>query len=213
MTNLTMDTTGKLCLGGTFGIVSTWSAADVAAQPPLTLSNGGLTVSSTGSGWRTVRNTTSKTSGKLYIEISIDSTDFWSGQMFGFANASFDVSPINTYLGSANYSVGLQTQSGGFGSSGFTVNYSGLPNGEVGSTWGLAIDFAAGKIWIAFRGTWVNSSDPAAGTLPIVSFVPATVGALYAAASTSSIQVLTIHSIAASQMYAAPSGFKAWDAP
>ena len=62
-------------------------------------------------------------------------------------------------------------------------------------------------------GVWQNGSNPATGSLPIVSFVPATVGALFAGMSFvgTNCGVWTLQSTAASQKYAPPSGFSAWD--
>jgi F5/8 type C domain len=201
--------------GGSGGSTSVWSADDAAANA-MTLSNGGLTLTAdpTSTHWDTVRATTSKTSGKLYIEFScISGNPLGPYIMFGFADASFNV--INTYLGSGNYSCGIQTDSSGPAtvSSGFTSNYSPVTgNGAIGDVWGLAIDFAAGAIWIAQNNVWVNASNPASGSLPAVSFVPATVGALFAAMSMRyQPGNWTLQPTAASQKYAPPSGFSAWD--
>jgi microcystin-dependent protein len=57
---------------------------------------------------------------------------------------------------------------------------------------------------------------PFGGISPFVTFTPATVGALFPAmafSTSGSNGVWTLQSTAASQKYAPPSGFKAWDAP
>ena len=52
------------------GTKSVWSAADAAAGG-MTLTNGGLTVTpGAGGQWNAVRSTTSKSSGKVYVEFS-----------------------------------------------------------------------------------------------------------------------------------------------
>ena len=213
LTNLTMNPTGQLCLGGTFGVFSAWSPADATAKG-MTLSNAGLTVTPSGTGaWQTIRTTVSKTAGKLYVEFKTLSPIASSGGMgWGVADTGFG----GTYLGSANYSGG---NIGGttLVSSGFTSNYAIVNYGDQNDVWALAVDFAAGKIWIAKNNAWQNGSNPATGSLPFISFVPATVGALFPAMSffgaVASTGVWTLQATTASQTYAAPSGFKAWDAP
>jgi hypothetical protein len=216
LTNLTMDTTGKLCLGGTFGIASVWSAADAAATG-MTLSNGGLTVTASGGSgaWTTTRISTSKTSGKLYLEFHLNTVIAGPSIMFGMANAGFNVSVANSYLGSAAYSVGLQHSGTTIVSAGFVANYGTIPSAAANDVFALAIDFTAGSIWLAKNNVWMNSSNPATGSLPVVSFTPATVGALFGAMSLqlSGSQTATLQATTASQAYAAPSGFSAWDAP
>ena len=65
---------------------------------------------------------------------------------------------------------------------------------------------------MAQNNVWANSSNPTTGSLPIISFTPATVGALFFATSLYfSGEVWTLQSTAASQKYAPPSGFSAWD--
>lgn len=205
---LTMDATGRLCLGGTFGVVSVWSTADAAANG-MVLSNGGLTVTTNTANWQTIRSTNSKTTGKVYVEFYINS--FSSSMMFGLANAGFDVTVSNSYLGSAIYSVGMQPTAGVNASSGFTSNYGGVPAAGNGDVLGIAVDFGAGSVWIAKNNVWVGGSNPATGSLPIVSFVPATVGALFPGYSVFTVSTVTLQPTSSSQTYAAPSGFSAWN--
>jgi hypothetical protein len=201
LTNLTMDTQGYLCLVGIGGGVSAWNATDAAAGN-YTISNGGLTITAN-STYKMVRGTISHNSGKYYVEYL------------------FNVSGTNAQLGFANTAVGFTTPyaaSVWYGtnviSTGFTSNYTTVLFPASGYTWGFAIDFTAGKIWAAANGVWINGSDPAAGTLPIISFVPATVGALFPAVSIGDVgDVTTLKATAASQTYAAPAGFTAWDGP
>ena len=85
---------------------------------------------------------------------------------------------VTSYLGASNYSVGMGNINNV--STGFTSNYtSSLTPSVAGDVLGLAIDFTAGSIWISKNNVWSNSSNPTTGTLPIVSFVQATVGALF----------------------------------
>ena len=197
--------------GGGGAATSVWSASDAAANG-MTLSNGGLTVTpQSAAAWYTIRSSISKTSGKLYVEFYGTGTPASTHQMFGLANASFTPGS-NNYLGSENYSVGLQGNGGTTVSPGFTSNYGSLPAAALNDVWALAVDFTAGSIWIAKNNIWVNSSNPATGSLPIVSFVPATVGALFAAMSlVNDGGVWTLQPTAAAQKYLPPPGFQAWD--
>jgi hypothetical protein len=78
----------------------------------------------------------------------------------------------------------------------------------------FAIDFSAGKLWVAKNNTWVGSGDPAAGTNASATFTPGTVGALYPAISQYYKNLTggrwTIKSTSDSQTYSPPSGFSAW---
>ena len=200
--------------GGGGGTTSVWSASDAAATG-MTLSNGGLTVTPPAGGWFSIRTSIGKTSGKLYVEIMGDGGWYNAGSLvIGLANASFAAS---SYLGSSDASGGVRDGVANYVSS-FTSNYpSSLPAAPAGANsavWGLAVDFTAGKVWLSQQNTWSNGSDPAAGTAPILSFTPATVGALFAALSFTGVTAsYTLQSTAASQKYAPPSGFTAWDAP
>ena len=195
---------------------SVWSAADATANG-MTLSNGGLTVTATSGTWGSARGTTSKTSGKVYVEFAVvaAATEFGfpsNAYIFGLASSSFN-SAAN--LGTSNYSGGiLPAYSTNYVSSGFTSNYNtDAINSGSGDVWALAVDFTTGGVWIALNNIWQNSSNPATGSLPIISFVPATVGALFFAMSLQGPTdgVWTLQSAAASQKYAPPSGFSAWD--
>ena len=189
-------------------VTSVWSASDAVANA-MTLSNGGLTVASnTGGGtWQSIRNSISKTSGRVYIEFLCVTTT--AETLFGLANSSF---VETSYLGSSVYSGGVTGIGVNYVSAGFTSNYTLSATFGVGDVWALAVDFGTGNIWIAQNNVWVNASNPATATLPIISFVPATVGALFAAITLSgqSANAWTLQPTAASQKYAPPAGFSAW---
>ena len=189
----------------------------------MTLSNGGLTVTPSGTAWGTIRTSTSQTSGKLYVEFSNSMTRrqrppvkhcFWV-----FRAQSGFVSTVS-YLGSSNYSAGMALTSGGnYASSGFTDTGNKIAAAvqpASGEVWALAIDFAAGKIWLARNNVWQGQTigDPGAGTAPMVTFVQATVGALFAGISFDppGTGVWTLQSTAASQKYAPAVRLQdAWD--
>ena len=186
---------------------SVWSAADASANG-MTLTNGGLTVTKTGGGWASIRNNINKNAGKLYVEFFLNSNT--SGYlMLGLASAGFDPT---SYLGASAYSGGIYATQN-FVSSGFTSNYTNNLSGPVtNDVWALAIDFTAGSIWVAQNNIWANSSNPATGSLPVMNFIPATVGALFAGMSLNAAgDQGTLQATAASQKYLPPPGFQAWD--
>ena len=188
---------------------SVWSSSDATANG-VTLTNNGLTVSSatiTG-GWKSTRNTTSHTSGKWYVELLCNASVADGNEIYGFGSSGMN--PLS-YIGASNYSGGV-SWAGNNLSAGFTSNYTTTLPTAANDVWAFAIDFTSGGIWIAQNNVWKNGSNPATGSLPIISFTPATVGALFAAVSFYAAgQVWTLQSTAASQKYAPPSGFSAWD--
>jgi hypothetical protein len=196
--------------GGGGTQTSVWSASDAAANG-MTLSNGGLTVTPSGAGtWQSVRSSISKTSGKVYVEFAntVDATSA-ANRFFGLANAAFNP---GSYLGNNGFSGGI-SHFDNEQTSGFTSNYTvGFATPTAGFVYALAIDFTAGSIWIAQNNVWLNGSNPATGTLPVVSFTPATVGALFAGMSFNGagMGIWTLQPTAASQKYAPPAGFSAW---
>ena len=198
---------GPVTSGG--GATTVWSAADASANS-MTLTNGGLTVNPTINN-RSIRGTNSKTSGKLYVEFKANASYASDYITWGLASAGFNISGA---VGTSNYSGGIFWSSNNV-SAGFTSNYTTAPVPGAGDVMALAVDFSAGSIWIALNNLWLGSSNPATGTLPILSFVPATVGALFPAMSWTGPQIATeqwtLQPTAASQKYAPPSGFQAWD--
>ena len=184
---------------------SVWSAADAAANG-MTLSNGGLTVTYLSGGNGSVRGTISHTSGKYYVEFLAVTTG--GDEYQGVADATFIAT---NHLGTSGQSAGVVWNGTNvFGS--FTANYTNSVYPNSGDVVGVAVDFSAGSVWVAFKGTWVGGSNPGTGSLPIFSFVPATAGALFPCLSPSDANsVWTLQSTAASQKYAPPAGFSAWD--
>ena len=178
----------------------------------MTLSNGGLTVTPSGAGsWQSIRSSVSKTSGKLYAEFKGVAPLSASTEIFGLASSS---ASIASYLGGSTYSVGLYN-AGSQASAGFTLNYAIPPIPAANDVWALAVDFAAGSVWISQNGVWLNGSNPATGTLPDLHpfCFKATVGALFLGMSYFNVNtgVWTLQATAASQKYAPPAGFTAWD--
>ena len=194
-------------------VTSVWSAADAAAGG-MTLSNGGLTVTGSGvAAWGAVRGSISQTTGKLYVEFKIGSNiainDAAHQIQLGLASAGFN---IGSYLGSSNYSFADVVNYGTlYVSAGFSGGSTPLATSlSVNDVLMAAIDFGAGKVWLGLNNTWSGGSPGGSGQM--VNFTPATVGALFPAiALNGATGVVTLQATAASQKYAPPSGFGAWD--
>lgn len=189
-------------------VSSIWSAADASAGG-MTLSNAGLTVTPSGGGpWNSIRTNTSQSSGKLYAEFVTSEAVTSYNRMFGVADSQFAAG--GNYLGNSLYSCAVDN---GYATSGFTSNYTYSVLPAANDVFQMAIDFGAEYIWLGLNNTWVSPGNPAAGTNPMATFVLATVGPLFPAMSfyATGVGVWTLQTTAASQRYAPPSGFTAWD--
>ena len=196
-------------------VASVWSASDAAAGS-MTLSNGGLTVTPQVNGpqWYTIRTSTSKNSGKLYIEFAVGASVTGTGIDFGASGGSF-VLVANGYLGSVADSGGCIPAYDTPAMAAFAQGYSvsSLPSPAPNSVYAFAIDFTAGEIWLSVNNVWVGSSNPATGSVPTLTFTPATIGMLSAGMSFlgTGCGVWTLHPTDASLVYRPPPGFQAWD--
>lgn len=191
-------------------VSSTWNASD-ASSSGFTLSNGNLTIQATAGGWRSARGTTGHSSGKVYVELAVSTISDGSNVMLGLADGvSFNT---GSYPGSSNYSVSVQPSQGGYNSTGFTLHYGINAQAAAGDVWALAVDFAAGNAWMAVNNVWAASGNPATGSLPTITFVLATTGALFPVIGLNgaSSGIWTLQPIATAQKYTPPSGFGAWD--
>lgn len=92
---------GIISAYGTATVYATWDPAKGGSLTGVTLSNGNLTCSQTGTGTKSVLSTIGKSSGKWYWEIHIDSVGASSGVDLGISNAN------------SSYAYALGTASGG----------------------------------------------------------------------------------------------------
>ena len=194
---------------------SVWSASDAAANA-MTLTNGGLTVTPSGvTGNQALRGTISHNTGKLYVEFLSNAAATSTAMMFGFADTTFNA--VNQYLGSNGVSVGLQMAGASYTTSGFTVPVApGAFTPGLNDVFTLAIDFAAGKAWFGVNNTWFASGNPATGANPFITIAAPAAGVALFPGMTfygAGQGVWTLQPSAASQKYAPPAGFSAWDLP
>jgi hypothetical protein len=182
----------------------------------MALSNGGLKVTAPVSGavWNCVRSTVSHVAGKFYIEFLLNSGDNFYVSM-GLSDAGFN--PVGDFLGNDPYTFGENTNFGSVSKAGFNgLSTSTLKvNAVPGDVMSMAVDFDAGKAWIAYNNVWSDAGSPSAGTNPLItSFFPAVVGLpLFPALGMrpqTQTTAWTLQPTATSQKYAAPAGFAPW---
>lgn len=181
----------------------TWDPATMGAG--VTLSNGNLTAQATGTEYGNVRSTASKSSGKWYFEIVLETIG--SGFMPGVGISRHLPAADNGEFGAA------------IGGHELRANGDRYSNGTNTSSWTAALtaadivmvafDMGAGHVWFGKNGAWLNSGDPAAGTSPAITGVT---GAQMAAASTGpsgSLGKCTAKFSPADLSYSPPAGFSA----
>ena len=192
---------------------SVWSAADAAANG-MTVSNGGLTVTPSGfAGNQAIRGSTSHNTGKYYVEFLNTVAAITDYMMVGLADATFNAT--NEYLGSNGVSVGVQFAGASYTTSGFT---SLIPSAAItpnaNDVFAIAIDFTAGKVWLSWNNGWLSSGNPVTGANPFITIAAPALGIALFPGMTfygSNEGVWTLQPTAASQKYAPPAGFSAWD--
>jgi hypothetical protein len=191
--------------------IVTWNSADKDAG--VTLSNGDLTATATGS-YHAVRANVSRSTGKWYFEGQLVTAGYGG---FGVNSAS---ESLSTYIGNTTNGRGmLSTASGGMYREWFGGTRIGagnnLPVAAAGDTLMVAVDFTNSKIWFGCNGIWFGAAqgeigDPAAGTnaaftnLPAVALFPAWCSATTTTAINARFDEMSC-------LYPAPSGFSYWD--
>jgi hypothetical protein len=165
----------------------------------IVLSNADKTAAKTVASWSGVLSVDSKSSGKIYFEVLVDSIA-GSGVLIGIGNENADETSY----------PGADTNSWGYHALG--RKYYGGSWSAYGSAYGasavigVCVDIAAAKIWFAKDNLW--NGDPAAGTGEAYSNLSGTyffpfVG-LYASGGTTQV---TIRLDEDEWSYSAPSGF------
>lgn len=183
-------------------MATTWNGSDKSTH--ITLSTGNhVATSVAGSGNEGVRGTTSKSSGKWYLEYPVISFGGFGGGILGFGDASYSLTGglDLTHSFGVRHNGALPTP-GTMGSA---------PDGKVVS---IAVDLTSELIWVRYdAGNWNNDAgaDPAAGTngLSISGFHSGAVFPLVW------LQFnpcnATINAGDSAFVHSVPSGFTAWD--
>lgn len=175
-----------------------WSQTDKDAD--ITVSGGDLIATAAGAG--SVISTTAKATGKFYIEATAGTGATANQWRFGIGTASILLSD-----GVGKTAASWAIQGGGNkitndSASAYATANSGSDNMM------LALDAAAGAVWIGREGTWLASGDPAAGTNAMFTGLS---GPFYLAfGSAGSTREITLKEYA-SYLYSPPAGFtKGW---
>lgn len=150
-----------------------WNSADNSG---MTLSNGDLDAEESSNVYVGIRATTSKASGKWYIEYRIvqtpSSDDIYVGLAVG--SAALNGTPVL----SSGHSIAWRGNGGIFSNAGFTgltTTFAALDNINI------HVDTDTGKYWCRKEaGTYVGGGDPTAGTSPTGTYTtPVTVFPMY----------------------------------
>ena len=178
----------------------TWNPVDKGAY--IVLFNGNLSVSLNANVKDAVRATESRSSGKWYWEIKIDTLQ---EQCTGIGTSS---ALLSDYPGIDSNGYGYHKIGKKFHNNSL-VNYGA--DYAAGDIIGVALDLDNGKIWFAKNNFWQASGDPVAGTNSAFSglsetFFPMHGG--YGISDDATARFFTEH-----QTYSPPSGFTALEEP
>jgi len=207
---LRADGVSKICLAGgcppSGGTTATFNPAFKGTG--LTLSNGNLTATYSGSSFTNVGSTVSKSSGKFYSEFTIGQTTN-ANMEIGIGNSSLVLN--GDYLGQTNDSISVFAD----GNEAMNANFGGVigPTFVAGMVVCMAVDLTAKLIW--FRGNGGNwngggTNNPATGTGGF-SFSTMNAGPYFPAAGFhNSADAMTANFGATSYAQTAPSGFGNW---
>lgn len=163
-----------------------------------TKSNGNLTLTWNNGGYASAKTNIPMSSGKFYAEVTIVSGN---DSLFGVTNGF--INSFGSYVG--NSITGWSYW--GSGASRYHISALGAwgPTLTPGDVLGIAIDVDNKKMFLRKNGTWMNSSDPVAGTGYAFNDL---VGPLYFACSLNGSSV-TWNFGASSFQSAIPSGYSA----
>ncbi len=177
-----------------------------------------ITIATMGSGTaRTVWTNPITAGAKVYCEFQV--VQWPSGNPYG----AFGISNTTLPMGGSFYNPGFWGSYSGNGGCGLPKAASPVANGVdqagAAATYaftsvhriGIAVDMTAGKLWIRKDGTWL-AGDPVAGTGAPVTFTPGSDtwrfrAAVYNCLVSTGVWHMDLFPNAATQLYAAPTGF------
>lgn len=201
--------------GGGSGPGDAWNPADLSTDGVL--SNGDLTLAQgpTPSNAGAVRSVLSRSSGRYYFELRVDTHAPGSNNPYMGVVATSATVAINT-VASTHGPFGTGYDLGAYINSPATSwwVYQNAAQAQVaeavasGDVFGFALDFGLGLIWVHHNGTYPFSGDPPNGTGPGLNALTGTVNAFSTAVSPESV---TARFTAADFDYPVPLGFLPWD--
>lgn len=194
--------------GGGGAGTATWNPADKSAG--IVLSNGNLTASAPNdsqyeSVFCTVKNLSS---GKYYWEIYIEVCSTPGDLMCGFRRDSDTLNQGDSWnTGTFGY-----WRSNGVNANNLTGNGTGVATYSGGSPYGTiqryALDMDNKKAWLGDENGWFNSGDPAAGTNPQFTSIPAnSFGPHFTTDNSAGAEQVTLNCGITGFVFTAPTGF------
>ena len=130
-------------------------------QSTITVSNGNLTATESGTDWGSLISTIGANKGKWYAEIKWQSgTYFISG--ITSENALMDTAGTAGFFGKFNYGVGYKEDGLYRKNGGSWISYGNtLSSGDIV---GIALDLDNNYVYFSKNGTWQNSGVPTSGS-------------------------------------------------
>lgn len=187
----------------------TWNPSDKSSRVTLSVSNSvARKTSGTTATWDMARATLGRSTLKRYFEVLCVRTSGSDNTiMVGIANSSAPLDTASGHPGGTTNGYGLYVLNGNKYTNNVGTAYSTAWDGDT--TIGVAVDFTAGKIWIANENTWGSGGDPAAGTGEAFSGIS---GTFFPAVSMLNINVFqcTGRFALSALVYSPPSGFLPW---
>ena len=202
-------------------MTTTWNPSDNSNG---TLSNGNLTVSfqTTASTWKSIRSTTTKTTGKFVFVCTLSAIDPVSGNIIGLADAT---ASLTNYAGSSSDSAGFLTLAGNAECATFpgpvVYNTGGFATPAIGDNIAIAVDVDNSLWWandLTQASGWTDGAgghtgNPAAGTGGKALGFAATGGTLIMGSGefNGGADTLILNPTCTGFTSSIPSGFSAWD--
>ena len=150
----------------------TWNNLDATAG--WSYFDGDKRITTTSSTWQKIRAHGPRGSGKWYWEVY--QTSYGNGGNIGYTCFTANSSDFFGQVSDAtkvNFYISAHVNSNGAGNGVLTGPTGTMPAGFTSGnnrTFGFAIDYEAGKVWIASNNTWYNSGNPATGVNPTWTF-------------------------------------------
>lgn len=190
---------------------TTWSPTDKNAA--ITLGRNNLAAGQFGasSAWRSVRSTSSVSTGKVYFEITNLAVDGSSGWMLGVDDGS---GLLTTFIGGGTHGIGYQSNGSVWFNAGTISSWQGTARGDVV---GVAIDVTNKKIWMrnSRSSTWnsAGTANPATGVggISITPSGPYFIGFSGFCGASPSFDGVQLNTGQFPFIIGAPSGFSPWD--
>ena len=135
----------------------------------ITLSQGNLDYTNSGSGDETVFASIGVSSGKWYFETKWTDTSNYMDIGVGSADEGDIGSPRADAEGTGYYMIQLRTSSPGTRAFNNGSAGSGLGNSALNDINMFAIDMDNNKFYAGKNGTWYSSGDPASGSNPLIT--------------------------------------------